>query len=86
MHLDLLQLSNQASPSEVRAFIEREKLFGLGCGLVDFTLLASTLITPGAVRVHWTSGWRGWQRGLERHLCRWCTKTQWVGWFVSRSF
>ncbi len=49
MHLDLLQLSNQASPSEVRAFIEREKLFGLGCGLVDFTLLASTLITPGAV-------------------------------------
>ena len=47
--LDLLQPTNQASLSEVRAFIEREKLFGLGCGWVDFTLLASTLITPGAV-------------------------------------
>lgn len=23
-------------------------MFGLGCGLVDLTLLASTLITPGA--------------------------------------
>ena len=46
--LDLLQPANQASVSEVRMFIEREKLFGLGCGLVDFTLLASTLITPGA--------------------------------------
>ena len=30
------------------AFIEREKLYGLGCGLVDMLLLASTLITPGA--------------------------------------
>jgi hypothetical protein len=29
-------------------FIEREKLYGLGCGLVDMALLASTLITPGA--------------------------------------
>ena len=47
--LDLLQPSNQASMSEVRAFIEREKLFGLGCSLVDLTLLASTLITPGAL-------------------------------------
>lgn len=47
--IDLLQPVNQASLSEVRAFIEREKLFGLGCGLVDFALLASTLITPGAV-------------------------------------
>ena len=46
-NLDLLQPCNQASMSEVRAFIEREKLFGLGCGLVDLTLLASTLITPG---------------------------------------
>ena len=48
-NLDLLQPCNQASMSEVRAFIEREKLFGLGCGLVDLTLLASTLITPGAL-------------------------------------
>ncbi len=30
-------------------FIEREKLYGLGCGLVDVALLASTLITPGAM-------------------------------------
>ena len=29
-------------------FIERERLFGLGCGLVDVVLLASTLMTPGA--------------------------------------
>jgi hypothetical protein len=48
-NLDLLQAANQASVSEVRAFVEREKLFGLGCGLVDLTLLASTLITPGAL-------------------------------------
>lgn len=26
--------------------VEREKLYGLGCGLVDMALLASTLITP----------------------------------------
>lgn len=37
---------HQASLSEVMAFIEREKLYGLGCGLVDMCLLASTLITP----------------------------------------
>jgi predicted nucleic acid-binding protein len=47
--IDLLLTANQASMAEVREFIEREKLFGLGCGLVDFTLLASTLITPGAL-------------------------------------
>ena len=47
--IDLLQPANQASLREVSSFIERERLFGLGCGLVDFTLLASTLITPGAV-------------------------------------
>lgn len=34
--LDLLQPANQASVSEVRAFIEREKLFGLGCGFAGF--------------------------------------------------
>ena len=47
--IELLQPANQASASEVREFIEREKLFGLGCGLVDFTLLASALMTPGAL-------------------------------------
>ena len=46
-NLGLLQICNQASLSEVMEFIEREKLYGLGCGLVDMALLASTLITPG---------------------------------------
>lgn len=47
--LSLMQLSNQASLKEVMAFIEKEKLYGLGCGLVDLMLLASTLITPGTL-------------------------------------
>lgn len=46
--LALLPQSNQASLSEVIMFIENEALYGLGCGLVDITLLASTLITSGA--------------------------------------
>lgn len=46
--LTLLQPTQQASLPEVVDFIEREKLFGQGCGLVDMILLASTLITPGA--------------------------------------
>ena len=29
-------------------FIESQRLFGLGCVLVDLLLLASTLMTPGA--------------------------------------
>jgi len=47
-NLALLPPCKQASLSEVMAFIERERLYGLGCGLVDLSLLASTLITPGA--------------------------------------
>ena len=47
-NMRLLQPCNQASLLEVMEFIERERLFGLGCGLVDMSLLASTLITPGA--------------------------------------
>lgn len=43
-----LRPARQASLDEVRALIERNRLFGLGCGLVDLALLASTLITPGA--------------------------------------
>jgi predicted nucleic acid-binding protein len=46
--ITLLQPCNQASLSEVMDFIELEKLYGLGCGLVDMALLASTLITPDA--------------------------------------
>jgi predicted nucleic acid-binding protein len=40
--------TRQASFTEVRELIEREQLFGLGCGLVDLTLLASALLTPGS--------------------------------------
>jgi len=46
--LQRLQSAQQASLREVMDLVERERLFGLGCGLVDLTLLASTLITPGA--------------------------------------
>lgn len=45
--IERLQPSRQASVREVMGFIEREKLYGLGCGLIDLTLLASTLMTPG---------------------------------------
>lgn len=44
----LLQPAQQASLREVMDFVEREALYGLGCGLVDMVLLASTLITPDA--------------------------------------
>jgi predicted nucleic acid-binding protein len=40
--------SQQATLAEVRELIEREQLYGLGCGLVDLTLLASTMLTTGA--------------------------------------
>lgn len=46
--MELLLQVNQATLNEVRGFFERERLFGLGCGLVDLALLASTLITPCA--------------------------------------
>lgn len=46
--IDLLTHSRRAALREVMGFVEREQLFGLGCGLIDLTLLASTLITPGA--------------------------------------
>ena len=46
--IDLLLGTQQASLREVRDFIDRERLYGSGCGLVDMVLLASTLMTPGA--------------------------------------
>lgn len=46
--LQRLQPTQQASIREVMVFVEQEQLFGLGCGLVDLSLLASTLMTPGA--------------------------------------
>ena len=48
LDLNALQPTRQASVQEVMDFIERERLFGLGCGLVDLLLLASTLMTPDA--------------------------------------
>jgi predicted nucleic acid-binding protein len=47
-HLAVMQQSQHASLHEVMSFIEREQLYGLGCGLVDLILLTSTLMTPGA--------------------------------------
>ena len=44
----LLGQAHLASWTEVMALIEREKLYGLGCGFVDIALLASTCITPDA--------------------------------------
>ncbi|WP_233885810.1 type II toxin-antitoxin system VapC family toxin [Paraburkholderia flagellata] len=46
--IGLLQQAQHATPSEVMQFIEVERLYGKGCGGVDLTLLASTLMTPGA--------------------------------------
>lgn len=46
--LALLRSCTQATANEVMAFIEREALYGMGCGFVDISLLASILITPGA--------------------------------------
>lgn len=47
--LGRLQQTQQASVPEALTFIEREKLFGGGCGLIDILLLTSTLMTPGAL-------------------------------------
>lgn len=52
LNLSLLRSAHQASQQELLAFIEREELYGLGCGMVDLALLASARITPG-VRL-WT--------------------------------
>ena len=46
--LALLPMIHDAGLRETMAFIERESIYGLGCGLIDMVLLASTLITPGA--------------------------------------
>ena len=48
LDLSLLRPARQASQAELLEFIEREALYGLGCGMVDLALLASTRITPGA--------------------------------------
>lgn len=44
----LLSKAKEASLEEVVYFIEAEKLYGKGCGFIDLSLLASTLVTPSA--------------------------------------
>ena len=44
-----LQAAQQASLPEMLDFIEREQLFGRGCGWVDLQLLAATCLSEGAV-------------------------------------
>lgn len=46
--IGLLRSAAQPTQAEVLAFIEEKNLYGLGRGLIDIHLLASTLITPGA--------------------------------------
>ena len=38
--------SEQATFTEVAEWIEQQQLYGLGCGLVDLSLLAATQLTP----------------------------------------
>lgn len=44
----LLRYAYEATWAEIRGLIDREQLHGRGCGLVDLSLLASALLTPGA--------------------------------------
>jgi predicted nucleic acid-binding protein len=46
--LGLLPTVQLVGLHEAMAYIERESLYGMGCGLIDIILLASTLLTPGA--------------------------------------
>lgn len=46
--IERLRPAQQATWFEIRALIERERLWGLGCGLIDVSLLASAMMTPGA--------------------------------------
>ncbi len=46
--IELLPAARQATWADITTLIERERLDGIGCGLVDIALIASTLVTPGA--------------------------------------
>ena len=51
--LSLLAQAGKAGVSKAMGWIEYERLYGLGCGWIDFRLLASSLIRPGALlRTH----------------------------------
>jgi len=45
--LTSLRQGQQATIRETMALIESKRLYGLGCGLIDMLLLASTLLTEG---------------------------------------
>lgn len=45
--LSNLHPSQQATLKEVLAFVEQERLYGMGCGLNDLSLLASVMLMPG---------------------------------------
>ena len=47
-YLQKLRQAVVATPEEILALIEREHLYDSGCGAVDVSLLASTMLTPGA--------------------------------------
>lgn len=47
--IGLLEHTKHATWAEVMELIEARQLYGRGCGSSDITLLASTLITPGAL-------------------------------------
>lgn len=57
--LGLLPQIQQASLQEIATFIEYERLYGLGCGLIDISLLASALLSSG-IKL-WT---------LDKHLSK----------------
>ncbi|MEM5383521.1 PIN domain-containing protein [Paraburkholderia phymatum] len=46
--IGLLQHATHPTWAEVMELIEARRLYGRGCGSSDLTLLASTLMTPGA--------------------------------------
>lgn len=68
--LGQLQGARVATTHEILDFIEREHLYGHGCGAVDISLLASTLITP-ETRL-WTLD-KCLKRLAERLRCHWPT-------------
>lgn len=51
--LAMLRPCKETSTSETLVFLERHQLYGRGCGFVDLSLLASTLLMPGAML--WTA-------------------------------
>lgn len=47
-YLSQLRPAVTATPEEVMALVERKRLYDTGCGAVDMSLLAATLLTAGA--------------------------------------